>query len=96
MELLGPGGTLVVVGMPASGVKAAFEVVEFADASQKILGSKMGSTRLRVDIPKLVDLHDQGRLKLEELITGRYPIEQINEAVAEVKRSEALRNVILF
>lgn len=96
IDLLGRGGTLVVVGMPASGMKAAFEVVEFADDSQKILGSKMGSTRLPVDIPKLVDLYRQGRLKLDELVTGRYPLEQINEAIAEVKRSEALRNVIVF
>ncbi len=96
IALLRRGGTAVVVGMPASGVKIAIEAVEFADASQRILGSKMGSTRLRVDVPKLVALYQQGRLKLDELISARYPIEQINEAIAAVKRGEALRNVIVF
>ncbi len=90
------GGTLTIVGMPASGVKAALHLVNFADSSQRILGSKMGSIRLSVDVPKLVELYEQGRLKLDELITNRYPLEEINEAIAAVKRGEALRNVIMF
>ena len=60
------------------------------------MGSKMGSSKVRVDIPRLVALYQQGRLKLDELITGRYPLEQINEAIAEVKSGDALRNVIVF
>jgi Zn-dependent alcohol dehydrogenase len=56
----------------------------------------MGSTRLGVDVPKLVELYRQGRLKLDELITARYPLAEINEAIAAVKRAEALRNVIVF
>ena len=94
--LIRPGGTVVVVGMPAAGVKAAFEVLEFADNAQRILGSKMGRTRLRVDVPNLVRLYQEGRLKLDELITARYPLEEINEAIAAVNRAEALRNVIVF
>ena len=90
------GGTLVIVGMPAIGAKMQFEAVDFADNTQRMLGSKMGSTRLRVDVPKLVTLYQQGRLKLDELVTNRYPLEQINEAIAAVKRGEALRNVIVF
>jgi Zn-dependent alcohol dehydrogenase len=56
----------------------------------------MGSTRLRVDVPKLVALYQDGRLKLDELVTKRYRLEEINEAVTAVKRGEALRNVIVF
>jgi Zn-dependent alcohol dehydrogenase len=89
-------GTLTVVGMPASGVKMAVEAVDFAYQGQRILGSRMGSTRLRVDIPKLVELYRQGRLKLDELITGRYPLEEINDAIAGVTKAQALRNVIMF
>ena len=96
LGLLRRAGTLVVVGMPASGVKVAFEALGFADDSQRMLGSKMGSARLGVDVPKLVDLYRQGRLKLDQLITARYPLEDINEAIADVKRGEALRNVIVF
>lgn len=96
IALLRREGTLVIVGMPPAGVKAAFEVADFANDGQRILGSKMGSTRLPVEIPKLVALYEQGRLKLDELITARYPLEEINEAIAAVNRSEALRNVIVF
>jgi len=94
--LIRKGGTLVLVGMPASGEIAGFEPLRVANDCQVVLGSKMGSSRIRVDIPKLVDLYQQGRLKLDELISGRYPLEAINEAIASVNRGEALRNVIVF
>jgi Zn-dependent alcohol dehydrogenase len=96
LTLVRRAGTLVIVGMPAIGAKLQIEAVDFADNSQRILGSKMGSTRLHGDVPKLVELYQQGRLKLDELITARYPLEEINEAIAAVKRGEALRNVIVF
>jgi Zn-dependent alcohol dehydrogenase len=96
LGLLRRAGTLVVVGMPASGAKAELEAVEFAYDGQRLLGSNMGSTRLRVDVPKLVELYQQGRLRLDELITTRYPLAQINEAIAAVKRGEVLRNLIVF
>jgi S-(hydroxymethyl)glutathione dehydrogenase / alcohol dehydrogenase len=44
----------------------------------------------------LIDLYRQGRLKLEELISGRYPLDQINEAIESMERGEALRNVIML
>ena len=94
--LLRRSGTMVIVGMPAAGAKVAFEALGLADNGHRVVGSKMGSTRLRVDVPKLVELYQQGRLKLDELITRRYPIDRINEAFAEVNRGEALRNVIVF
>ncbi len=96
LGLLRKAGSLVIVGMPAIGETFDVEALDFADASQRIMGSKMGSTRLNVDIPKLVSLYQEGRLKLDELISGRYPIEEINEAIASVNRAEALRNVIVF
>jgi len=94
--LLAPAGAVVLVGMPASGVLSAFDPGTLAGASQRILGSKMGSARIADDIPRLVGLYRAGRLKLDELITGRYALEEINEAIASVNRGEALRNVILF
>jgi len=95
-RLIRMGGTLVLVGMPASGEIAGFEPLRVANDCQVVLGSKMGSSKIRVDIPKLVDLYQQGALKLDELISGRYPLEKINEAIASVNRGEALRNVIVF
>ena len=96
VTLLRRGGTLVVVGMPAEGVKVRLEAVDIADRGYRILGSKMGSTRLRIDIPLLADWYLQGRLKLEELISGRYALEQINQATESARSGAALRNVITF
>ena len=56
----------------------------------------MGSTRLRSDIPALVEHYRSGRLKLDELVSNRYPLEGINEAIAEVKTGAVLRNVIML
>ena len=94
--LIRNGGTLVLVGMPASGETAAFEPLRVANDCLVVLGSKMGSSRIRVDIPKLVDLYQRGSLELDALISGRYSLEKINDAIASVKRGEALRNVIVY
>lgn len=94
--LLARGGTAVLVGIPANGVMSEIDPGAMAVSSQNILGSKMGSSRIQVDIPNLVALYEQGRVKLDELVTKTYPIEEINEAIAAVKRGDALRNVIVF
>lgn len=94
--LLAKGGAVVLVGMPANGVTSEIDPGTMAAYSQRILGSKMGSARIGVDIPNLIALYRQGRLKLDELISGRYPLSQINQAIASVKSGEALRNVIVF
>jgi len=94
--MLARGGAAVIVGMPADGVMSQFEPGDFAAGSKRILGSKMGSSNIRKDIPQLADLYRQSRLKLDELISGRYGLADINEAIASVKRGEARRNVIVF
>lgn len=96
LTLLRRAGTLVIVGMPPVTATAPLSIISVADRGIRILGSLMGSTRLRTDIPWLVDLYQQGRLKLDELITARYPLAQINEAIAVMERGEALRNVIVW
>lgn len=95
-SLIRRGGTLVLVGMPASGEIAGFEPLRVANDCQVVLGSKMGSSRVRVDIPRLVELYREGRLKLDELISERYRLEEINEAIASVKQGKVMRNVIVF
>lgn len=96
MQIAAPGGAVVLVGMPPSGVTVDLDPGALAGLNQRILGSKMGGARIQADIPFLVELYRQGRLKLDELISGRFPLERINEAMDEVRRGEALRNVIVF
>ena len=93
---LSPGGKIYIVGMPRSGDKAKYELVILGALSQSLIGSKMGETILKRDIPWLVDLYSQGRLKLDELVSGTWSLEQINEAVADTKTGSARRNVIVF
>ncbi len=93
---LSVGGVLVMVGMPPSGAKISVEPVMVAASSHTMIGSNMGDTVLSRDIPYLVSLYQQGRLKLDELITRRYRLEQINEAIADTAAGNARRNVIVF
>jgi Zn-dependent alcohol dehydrogenase len=89
-------GSVILVGMPAPGATASFQVNPFVRGEQRIMSSFMGSTRVSVAVPRLVDLYQHGRLKLDELITGRYPLERINEAIEGVEKGLALRNVLIF
>jgi S-(hydroxymethyl)glutathione dehydrogenase / alcohol dehydrogenase len=92
------GGALVAVGMPASGETFNVVAVDFVHDDVRILGSKIGSGsgRLADAIPRLVRLYEEGRLKLDELITARYPLERINEAIAAASDGTTLRNVVVF
>ena len=96
LTLMKRNGATVIVGMPPSGVVSAYDPGWLASDGQRILGSKMGSARIQIDVPKIVELYKAGRLKLDELISGRYKLADINEAVASSKRGDALRNVIVF
>jgi S-(hydroxymethyl)glutathione dehydrogenase / alcohol dehydrogenase len=90
-------GHTVIVGLPEKSEMLSFSPLELAFFKERtISGAFMGSTIGKVQIPKLVDLYLAKRLKLDELISGRYPLEKINEAVAEVKKGGALRNIIVF
>lgn len=96
LRLLGRGGMAYAVGMPHTGAKAEFEPVIIAAVGQGIKGTKMGDTVLARDIPWMVDMYHQGRLKLDELISGRWRLDQINEAIADTKTGHARRNVIVL
>lgn len=89
-------GAVVIVGMPPTGVTAGYDPGTMAAWNQRILGSKMGEAHIARDIPLLVEHYRAGRLKLDELVTARYPLERINEAIAAVNAGKALRNVIEF
>jgi len=89
-------GKVVMVGMPHFGQMASYSPLLMADMGQSIVGSKMGDVVIKRDIPWMVDLYTQGRLKLDELITGRWPLEQINEAMADTIAGNARRNVIII
>ncbi len=96
LPLLRSGGTMVIVGLPGRDTLTQVPVYELVGRGQRIAGSYMGSARLAIDIPWLIQLYRQGRLKIDELITAHYALDQINEAIASMERGEALRNVIVI
>ncbi len=93
-SMSGPRGMTVVVGLAPRGETVTLPPL--LPGERVFTSSTMGTTALSVDIPKLVALYQAGRLKLDELITGRYSLDQINQAIESVERGEALRNVIMF
>lgn len=96
LSYLRPGGRLVLVGMPSSGNRFSFEMVEFIDASQSILGSKMGSSDLNADISQLIELYQSGELELDALVTSTFPLESINEAIDATRNGVGMRNVVVI
>jgi len=86
-----------MVGLPpASDPPVSLPAGELAGTEKMVTGGFMGSICLQVDIPGIISLYKAGRYKRDELITGRYPFDRINEALASSAGGEALRNVIMF
>jgi Zn-dependent alcohol dehydrogenase len=98
LGLVRRGGTAVVLGMPASGETIDVVGVDLVHDDTRLLGHKIGSGsgRLADVVPRLVELYDDGRLKLDELISGRYGLANVNEAIASASGGDVLRNVIVF
>ena len=95
-KYLAPGGRVVLVGMPPTGALSSYEPDTLASKNQSLVGTKMGNTVLARDIPWLTDAYLQGRLKLDELISNRWSLDEINDAIAHTKSGKARRNVIVF
>ncbi len=96
ISFTGQRGTTVLIGLPNFKDQLSLSPLELIPTEKNIIGGFMGAANLRIDIPNLVAMYQSGRLKLDELITGRYPLEKINEAVASTEKGEGLRNVIMF
>jgi S-(hydroxymethyl)glutathione dehydrogenase/alcohol dehydrogenase len=94
-KMIRPGGTCTVIGMIPVGTKIELHGPELL-AEKRIQGSNMGSNRFRVDMPRYVELYLQGRLKLDELVSVRIPLEQINEGFAAMKAGSVARSVVVF
>jgi Zn-dependent alcohol dehydrogenase len=88
-------GTAVVIGHGHGEQLSAFTPTDFM-GGRKLTGSAMGAVRLRLDVPRLIELYQVGRLKLDELVSGHYPFDRINEALESSEKGEAIRNVIMF
>jgi S-(hydroxymethyl)glutathione dehydrogenase/alcohol dehydrogenase len=94
-NMLRRGGTATVIGMIPPGHN--LELAGNAFLSEKrIQGSSMGSNRFRVDMPRYVELYLQGRLKLDELVSARIGLDQVNDGFRAMQRGDVARSVIIF
>jgi S-(hydroxymethyl)glutathione dehydrogenase/alcohol dehydrogenase len=94
-KMLRRGGTANIIGMIPVGTMIELHGADFL-GERKIQGSFMGSNRFPVDMPRLVDAYMAGKLKLDELISRRIKLEEVNSAFDELKRGELARSVIVF
>ncbi|HZR01067.1 MAG TPA: Zn-dependent alcohol dehydrogenase [Chloroflexota bacterium] len=89
-------GALVCVGMPNHQAQLAFTVFPFILSEKRILSSIYGSADPWVDFPKLLNLYAAGKLKLDELISREYTIDQVNEAFRALEAGEVARSIVRF
>ena len=93
--MLARGGTATVIGMIPPG--QVVEIPGFDLLSEKrIQGSRMGSNRFRLDMPRYVEMYLAGRLNLDDLVSNRLPLSEINSAFAAMKTGQIARDVIVF
>lgn len=94
-RMLAFGGTATLVGMVPFGEKIELHGADFL-RERRIQGSSMGSNRFRVDMPRLIELYMQGGLHLDDWISDRIRLEEINDGFRAMKEGKVVRSVIEF
>jgi S-(hydroxymethyl)glutathione dehydrogenase/alcohol dehydrogenase len=96
VDMARKGGTAVWVGVMALGVEVEVPGLSMVIEEKRITGSMMGSNSFRVHMPRYVDLYMNGQLLLDEIISARRPLEDINICFDEMRKGAAARSVIVF
>ncbi len=89
-------GTIVVVGLAPKWDRASIDPQALTRNEKVLMGSYYGSVRPRQDMPKLVEMYQQGKLDIESLIQRHYKLDQINEAFDDLEKGEDGRGIIEF
>ena len=89
------GGTATVIGMIPLGTNIEIHGVELL-LEKKIQGSMMGSNRFRIEMPRYVDMYLNGKLNLDDLVSQRIGLDQVQEGFEALKKGELARSVIVF
>ena len=93
--MLRNGGAATVIGMIPGGTMVEVHGVDFL-FEKKLQGSNMGSNQFRTDMPRLVDMYLDGRLMLDEMVSARIQLEDINDGFEAMKSGSVTRSVIEF
>ena len=92
-QMLRRGGTATVLGMIPLGQHVSVHGYDLI-LEKRLQGSDMGSNRFRVDIPRYIEMYVDGRLRLDEMVANRYPLERINEGFDEMLTGKVARNIV--
>jgi S-(hydroxymethyl)glutathione dehydrogenase/alcohol dehydrogenase len=90
------GGTVVLTGLARGDTQSAFPTFPFVMQEKRLIGSVYGSGQPSRDIPKLIALHQEGRLKLRELVSRTYTLNRVNDALDALASSDGARGVITW
>jgi len=90
------GGKAVVVGVTGPTDMVAVPGMLMSLAEKSLIGSLYGSANMTRDVPRLVGLYRAGRLKLDELVSRRFSLAQVNDAFSALEKGEVVRGVITF
>ncbi len=93
--MLKRGGDANIIGMIPIGQSVTVPGYAFL-GEKKLQGSLMGSNHYPVDMPRLVDMYLSGKLKLDDMISRRIKLDQVNDAFDEMKTGQIARSVIVF
>ena len=93
--MLRPAGIATVLGAFGPTSKVSLGAADFL-LEKQLRGSMLGSSKSSIDIPRLVEFYMQGRLMLDELISHRVGLADVNEAMGAMKSGEFARSVIVF
>jgi S-(hydroxymethyl)glutathione dehydrogenase/alcohol dehydrogenase len=90
------GGTVIVTGLARVDGRGSIAMFPFVMQEKKLIGSAYGSGQPLRDIPELVSLHREGKLKLDEIATRTYSLDAINDALAALASAAPGRGIIRF
>lgn len=93
--MLAKGGTAVIIGLMGPKDEVTLPGLHFL-AERKIQGCDMGSNRFRIDMPRYVEFYMNGRLNLDDMISQRIKLAEINQGFEAMKSGETVRSVIVF
>lgn len=94
-EMLRWGGQATVIGLPPEGARLDISAIDLFD-EKRLTGSKMGSTEFRRDIPQYVEWYREGLLLLDEMVTRRLDLEEINCGFDDMRAGLSARSIIVF
>ncbi|MCW2929593.1 MAG: Alcohol dehydrogenase GroES domain protein, partial [Actinomycetia bacterium] len=91
------GGRAVVTAVAnILATDAQLSLFDLAMSQKQLVGTLFGSANPRFDIPRLLAMYEAGKLKLDELITRTYSLEQINEGYQDMRDGKNIRGVIVY